>query len=110
VRVPGRTDEELLMRHHFRKWPRLSMLMRLGRSRRSVSSTSEARIDERRQANVVVRLGRGCVAVEGASFGPVYLSPLQVGRMRAALRDAATQLSGEGSRLCTATDPFARRS
>ena len=85
-------------------------MMRLGRCRRAVSSTSEAGIDERRQANVVVRLGRGCVAVEGASFGPIYLSPLQVGRMRAALRDAATRLAGDGSRLCTAADPFARRS
>lgn len=85
-------------------------MMRLGRCRRSVSSTSGARIDERRQANVVVRLGRGCVAVEGASFGPVYLSPLQVGRMRAALKDAATQLAGDGSRLYAAADPFARRS
>ncbi|MEU0885616.1 hypothetical protein ABZ345_44135 [Lentzea sp. NPDC005914] len=86
------------------------MLLRSERRRCAVSSTSEATIDERRQANVVVRLGRGCVAVEGASFGPVYLSPLQVGRMRAALREAATQLADQGSRLCTAADPFARRS
>ncbi|MCP2243597.1 hypothetical protein [Lentzea aerocolonigenes] len=98
------------MTHHLRKWSRLSMLLRLERRRRAVSSTSETTIDERRQANVVVRPSRGCVAVEGASFGPVYLSPLQVGRMRAALRDAASQLADQGSRLCTAADPFARRS
>lgn len=98
------------MRHHFRNWPRLSMLMRQGWRRHPASSTSESRIDQRRQTNVVVRLGRGCVAVEGASFGPVYLSPLQVGRLRAALRDAATELAGRGSRLYTAADPFARRS
>lgn len=98
------------MRHHFRKWRRLSVLMRLGWRRRPESPTSEGGVDERRQANVVVRLGRGCVAVEGASFGPVYLSPLQVGRLRAALRDAATELAGQGSRLYTVADPFARRS
>jgi hypothetical protein len=86
------------------------MLMRTGWRRHPASSTSESRIDQGRQVNVVVRLGRGCVAVEGASFGPVYLSPLQVGRLRAALRDAATQLAGQGSRLSTAADPFARRS
>ncbi|WP_188135891.1 hypothetical protein [Lentzea indica] len=84
--------------------------MRLGWRRRPASSTSEGGVDERRQANVVVRLDRGCVAVEGASFGPVYLSPLQVGRLRAALRDAADQLAGQGSRLYAAADPFARRS
>lgn len=98
------------MRHHFRKWPRLSMLMRLGWLRRPASPTSEDGFDERRQANVVVRIGRGCVAVEGSSFGPVYLSPLQVGRLRAALRDASTQLVNQGSRLYAAADPFARRS
>jgi hypothetical protein len=98
------------MRHHFRKWPRLSMLMRLGLHRRPASLTAEGGVDERRQANVVVRLGRGCVAVEGTSFGPVYLSPLQVGRLRAALRDAATQLADQGSRLYVTADPLARRS
>jgi hypothetical protein len=96
------------MRHHFRKRPQLSMLMRLGWRRRPASPVSEGRFDEGRQANVVVRLGRGCVAVEGTSFGPVYLSPLQVGRLRAALRDAATQLAGPGSRSCAAADPLAR--
>jgi len=84
------------------------MLMRLGWRRRPASSTSEGRVDERRQANVVVRLGNGCVAVEGASFGPVYLSPLQVGRLRAALRDASTQLEGQENPLYAMADPFAR--
>ena len=98
------------MRHHFRKWPRLSMLMRPWWRRRPASSTAEGGVDERRQANVVVRLGRGCVAVEGTSFGPVYLSPLQVGRLRAALREAATQLADQGSRLYVAADSLARRS
>jgi hypothetical protein len=97
------------MRHRFRKCPWLSMLMRPGR-RRPASSASEGGVHERGQANVVVRLSRGCVAVEGASFGPVYLSPLQVGRLRAALRDAATQLAGQGSRSSAAADPLARRS
>lgn len=77
---------------------------------RPASPSSESSADDQRQANVVVRLGRGCVAVEGGAFGPVYLSPLQVGRLRAALRDAATQLAGEESRLCAAADPFERRS
>ncbi|MBM7859149.1 hypothetical protein [Lentzea nigeriaca] len=88
----------------------MSMLMRLGWHRHPVSSPSDGEADERHEANVVVRLGRGCVALEGASFGPVYLSPLQVGRLRGALRDASTQLAGRRERTCAAADPFAQRS
>jgi hypothetical protein len=40
----------------------------------------------------VVRLAHGCVRLEGATFGPVYLSPMQVGRLRGALRTAVVDL------------------
>jgi hypothetical protein len=41
---------------------------------------------------VVVRLGYGFVTMEGPALGLVYLTPLQVGRLRGALRAAGLDL------------------
>ncbi|GLZ30115.1 hypothetical protein Lesp02_23050 [Lentzea sp. NBRC 105346] len=80
------------MSHRCRKVSLSSILARW-RSRWESASPPEGDGSDRRcDPAMVVRVGPGCVALEGTSFGPVYLSPLQVGRLRAALKTAAAQL------------------
>lgn len=74
-----------------RRMPLLSILDRLGRGRRAASPRGVGGDERRGDSTVIVSLGRGCVALEGTAFGPVYLAPLQVGRLRAALKAAAVR-------------------
>jgi hypothetical protein len=43
-----------------------------------------------------VRLGFGFVAIEGPSFGPLYLAPAQAGALRGALRQVMLELGRLG--------------
>jgi hypothetical protein len=75
-----------------RRVPLLSILGRLGWARDPDAWTTACRDGRGRRSTVVVRLGYGFVTMEGPSLGLVYLTPLQVGRLRGALRDAGLDL------------------
>lgn len=77
---------------HRRHVPLLSILGRLGWARDPDSWTTECRDGLGHRSRVVVRLGYGFVTMESPSLGLVYLTPLQVGRLRGALRDAGHDL------------------
>lgn len=84
------------MSRHRRGVPLLSILARLGWRRDTSKSTARC-LDERGRSTLLkVRLGPGYVALECPSTGPLYLSPLQVGRLRAALRDVVLDLDQLG--------------
>lgn len=57
-----------------------------------VARMTRCRDENGHRSTVVVRLACGFVTLEGSSFGPVHLSPLQVGRLRAALKSAVLDL------------------
>jgi hypothetical protein len=80
------------MCHRRRHVPLLSILGRLGWARDPDSWTTECRDGLGHRSRVVVRLGYGFVTMESPSLGLVYLTPLQVGRLRGALRDAGHDL------------------
>jgi hypothetical protein len=80
------------MCHRRRHVPLLSILGRLGWARDPDSWTTACRDGLGHRSKVVVRLGYGFVTMEIASLGLVYLTPLQVGRLRGALRDAGLDL------------------
>jgi hypothetical protein len=83
--------------------PLLVIFGKLGWARDHNSWTVRCRDENGRLSTVAVRLTFGFVILEGAEFGLVYLSPLQVGRLRGALRDAELELhraarpAGDGS-------------
>jgi hypothetical protein len=81
-----------------RRVPLLSILGRLGWVRDPDSWTTACRDGEGRRSRVIVRLGYGFVTLEGPSLGLVYLTPLQVGRLRGALRAAGLDLDLFGGR------------
>ncbi|WP_309112215.1 hypothetical protein [Saccharothrix sp.] len=95
------------MSRHRRGVPLLSVLSRLGWRRDSSKSATRC-LDERgRNSLLQVRLGPGYVTLECPSIGLLYLSPLQVGRLRAALRDAVFDLDrlGGGHLLAETAPP-----
>jgi hypothetical protein len=80
------------MSRHQASVPLLSILLRLGWLRDSNTSTTRCLPGRRRNSTPEVRPGYGCVTLEAPSIGLVYLSPLRVGRLRAALKDAVLDL------------------
>ncbi|HYS40215.1 MAG TPA: hypothetical protein VEO01_31750 [Pseudonocardiaceae bacterium] len=80
-----------MCRRH-RRVPLLSILGRLGWARDPDSWTTACRDGRGRRSTVVVRLGYGFVTMQGPSLGLVYLTPLQVGRLRDALKNAGLDL------------------
>jgi hypothetical protein len=81
------------MCHRHRHLPLLSILGRIGWARDPDSWSTECRDGQGRLATVAVRLGYGFVTLECPPFGLVYLTPVQVGRLRAALRSAGFDLA-----------------
>ena len=79
-------------RHGRRQVPLLSILSRLGWARDPVSWSAGCRDGDGHRSTVVVRLGHGFVTLAGPALGLVYLSPLQVGQLRGALKSAALDL------------------
>jgi hypothetical protein len=79
-------------RHGRRQVPLLSIMSRLGWARDPVSWTAGCWDGDGHRSTVAVRLGHGFVTLEGPALGLVYLSPLQVGQLRGALKSAGLDL------------------
>lgn len=88
--------------------PVLSMLSRLGWTPARSGRTTRCWDRQGRRSFVVVRLGRGFIAIEGASAGRVRLSPGQLEQLRSVLREASIDLGRLGGERLPARPPLAR--
>src|ERR1041384_7063385 len=105
VRARIRPTRSWCMSRHHRSVPLLSILVRLGWRRDSNNSTTRCLDGRGRSSTLEVGLGHGYVTLEASSEGRLYLSPLQVGRLRAALKDVLLDLD-----LLAGDQPFHGRS
>lgn len=80
------------MSRHRRSLGLLTILARLGWQRDPTLWNIPCLDGHGRRARLSVRLGRGWVTVDSPAQGPIYLRPLQVGRLRAALREVIIDL------------------
>lgn len=80
------------MSRHRRELGLLTILVRLGWQRDPGLWTVPCLDGHGRRARLSVRLGKGWVTVDSPTVGPFYLRPLQVGRLRAALREVVLDL------------------
>lgn len=80
------------MSRHRRNLGLLAILVRLGWQRDPTLWTVPCLDGHGRPARLSVRLGKGWVTVDSPAVGPFYLRPLQVGRLRAALREVILDL------------------
>ncbi len=90
---------ELAMTRHHRRTALICLLVRLGRQRDSDLWTIRCRDEHGRRTCMLVHLTAVGVSITTPAGGALQLTPLQIGRLRAALRDAALtfeQLSGTG--------------
>jgi len=71
-----------------RRQTTLSMLARSPLAPGAAGWTTRCRAGDGRPSTVVVRVLADVVTLEGPDFGLVYLSPLELGRLRSVLRDA----------------------
>lgn len=75
-----------------RRTPLLSILARLKWRRDPNSWTTRCWNGQGRRSTLQVTLAYGFVALEGPSFELIYLSPLQIGRLRGVLKAAVLDL------------------
>lgn len=87
--------------------PVLAILGRLGITRGSRYWATRCRDGDGRRTVVFVRLGFGFVALESPSFGLLYLSPVEAGRLRAVLRRAIVALGELGGERLPERPPAA---
>lgn len=80
------------MSRHRRERRLLTILMRLGWQRDPGLCTIPCLDGHGRCTRLSVRLGMGWVSLDSRAPGPLYLRPLQVGRLRAALRQVLVDL------------------
>jgi hypothetical protein len=89
------------MTTHQRTTPLIRLLSRLGWQRDPDLWTIPCRDEGGRRAAVLIRLTGSGVSITTPTSGPLRMTPMQIGRLRAALRDAALsfdRLSGTGHR------------
>jgi hypothetical protein len=80
------------MANRHRQTTVLSIFARLRWSANLTTRTTRCRDGHGRRSTLAVRPANGLVALEGPTLGMVYLSPLQVGHLRSALRGAVIDL------------------
>ncbi|MGQ0778271.1 MAG: hypothetical protein ACT4NY_28335 [Pseudonocardiales bacterium] len=80
------------MSRHRRSLGLLTILVRLGWQRDPTLWTVPCLDGHGRRARLSLRLGKGLVTVDSPAVGPFYLRPLQVGQLRAALREVIFDL------------------
>jgi hypothetical protein len=82
------------MGHHRRRRSTIrSILARVARAQDDPTARqARCRAGHGRRSSITVRVACGYVTLEGWPFGPVYLSPLQVGQLRGLLREAVIGL------------------
>jgi hypothetical protein len=73
---------------HHRRMPLIQLLMRLGWQRDPDSWTVPCRDVDGRRARLLIRLAPAGITITPTAPGPLRLTPLQVGRLRGAARDA----------------------
>lgn len=86
------------MSRHRRRWPLLAILGRLHWQRDAHLWSVPCRDESGRRAVIRVQVGSAGIALSSPASGALTFSPLAVGRLRAALRDAAVihaALSGD---------------
>jgi hypothetical protein len=85
----GRIGGDGSMTRHHRRMPLVSLLARLGWQRDPDLWTIPCRDEHGRRTRVLVHLTAAGVSITTPAAGALQLTPLQLGRLRAALRDAA---------------------
>jgi hypothetical protein len=73
---------------HHRRMPLIQLLVRLGWQRDPDSWTVPCRDVDGRRARLLIRLAPAGITITPTTPGPLRLTPLQVGRLRGAARDA----------------------
>lgn len=82
----------ILVARHQRSTPLIRLLIRLGWQRDPELWTVRCRDQHSQRARVFVSLSAAGVALASTSPGPLELTPLEVGQLRGALRDALLTL------------------
>lgn len=73
---------------HRRRMPLIRLLARLGRQRDPDLWTVPCRDIHGRRAQLLIRLQASGITITATTQGPLYLTALEVGRLRGAARDA----------------------